>query len=108
MLDFTVNLTSLGFEAGLSERERELVYLRSRSAGLTVSGCAHAVLAYELITLLRKKVNAENNCTAEAHLSVGILGGGHMGKQLAMALLHSSSLKPRHINISTKRPETLG
>ncbi|XP_050989275.1 NADP-dependent oxidoreductase domain-containing protein 1 [Labeo rohita] len=108
MLDLTLNLTSLGFEAGLGEGERELVYLRSRSAGLTVSGCAHAVFAYELFRILRKKVNAENGCTAKAHLSVGVLGGGHMGKQLAMALLHSSSLKPGHINISTKRPETLG
>ncbi|KAK9960061.1 hypothetical protein ABG768_010138 [Culter alburnus] len=108
MLDLTDNLNSLGFEAGLSEDEKELLYLRSRSAGLTVSGCAHAVFVYELFRLLRKKVNAEDVCTAKTHRSVGILGGGHMGKQLAMLLLRASSLKPRHINISTKRPETLG
>lgn len=53
MLDLTVHLSSLGFEAGLSEEEKELVFLRSRSAGLTVSGCAHAVFAYELLSLLR-------------------------------------------------------
>ncbi len=53
MLDLTVNLTSLGFEAGLSEDEKELVFLRSRSAGLTVGGCAHAVFAYKLLSLLR-------------------------------------------------------
>lgn len=53
MLDLTDNLNSLGFEAGLSEDEKELLYLRSRSAGLTVSGCAHAVFVYELFRLLR-------------------------------------------------------
>lgn len=53
MLDFTTNLNSLGFEAGLSEVEKELVFLRGRSAGLTVSGCAHAVFVYELFRLLR-------------------------------------------------------
>ncbi|XP_016129885.1 NADP-dependent oxidoreductase domain-containing protein 1-like [Sinocyclocheilus grahami] len=31
-----------------------------------------------------------------------------MGRQLATALLRASSLEPRHINISTRRPETLG
>lgn len=108
MLDFTTNLKSLGFEAGLSEAEKELLFLRSRSAGLTVSGCAHAVFVYELFRLLRKKLNAENGCTANTLLSVGILGGGHVGKQLAKLLLHSSDLKPCDINISTKRPETLG
>ncbi|KAK7141996.1 hypothetical protein R3I94_011634 [Phoxinus phoxinus] len=109
MLDFTTNLNSLGFEAGLSEVEKELLFLRSRSAGLTVSGCAHAVFVCELFRLLRKKLNAENGCTVpNTHLSVGILGGGHVGKQLAKLLLHSSDLKPCDINISTKRPETLG
>uniref|UniRef100_A0A671S610 NADP-dependent oxidoreductase domain-containing protein 1 n=2 Tax=Sinocyclocheilus anshuiensis TaxID=1608454 RepID=A0A671S610_9TELE len=106
MLDLTVNLTSLGFEAGLREDEKELVFLRSRSAGLTVSGCAHAVFAYKLLRLLRKKVNAENGCAA--NLCVGVVGGGLMGRQLATALLRASSLEPRHINISTRRPETLG
>uniref|UniRef100_A0A8C1I532 NADP-dependent oxidoreductase domain-containing protein 1 n=1 Tax=Cyprinus carpio TaxID=7962 RepID=A0A8C1I532_CYPCA len=108
MLDLTVNLSSLGFEAGVSEDEKELVFLRSRSAGLTVGGCAHAVFAYKLLRVLRKKVNAENGCAAEAHLCVGVVGGGLVGKQLATALLRAASLKPRHINISTRRPETLG
>ncbi|XP_051724977.1 NADP-dependent oxidoreductase domain-containing protein 1 isoform X2 [Ctenopharyngodon idella] len=108
MLDFTNNLNSLGFEAGLSEDEKKALFLRSRSAGLTVSGCAHAVFVCDLFRLLRKKLNDEDGCTSKTHLSVGILGGGHMGKQLAMLLLHASSLKPCHINISTKRPESLG
>ncbi|XP_067311168.1 NADP-dependent oxidoreductase domain-containing protein 1-like isoform X1 [Pseudorasbora parva] len=108
MLDLTVNLNSLGFEAGLNEDEKELLFLRSRSAGLTVSGCAHAVFVCELFGLLRKKLNSENGCTAKTHLSVGILGGGHVGKQLAKLLLHALILKPCDINISTKRPETLG
>ncbi|XP_059377074.1 NADP-dependent oxidoreductase domain-containing protein 1 isoform X1 [Carassius carassius] len=103
MLDLTVNLTSLGFEAGLSADERDLLSLRSRCAGLTVAGCAHAVFAYKLLSLLRMKVNAENT-----HLCVGVVGAGLMGKQLATALLRGSRLEPRHINISTRRPERLG
>lgn len=47
------NLNSLGFESGLTEEEKECVYLRSRSAGLTVSGCAHAVFLCQLVSLLR-------------------------------------------------------
>lgn len=108
MLDLTVNLSSLGFESGLSEDEKELLFLRSRSVGLTISGCAHAVFVCELFSLLRKKLNAENGCVTKAHLSVGILGGGNMGKQLAMALIRTSNLRSCDINLSTKRPETLG
>ncbi|XP_043118352.1 NADP-dependent oxidoreductase domain-containing protein 1 [Puntigrus tetrazona] len=107
MLDLTANLSSLGFEAGLGEDEKELVFLRGRSAALTVGGCAHAVFAYELLSLLRKSVNAENGA-AKAHLRVGVLGAGLAGKQLATALLRASSLRPHHFNISTRRPETLG
>ncbi|XP_052009247.1 NADP-dependent oxidoreductase domain-containing protein 1 [Xyrauchen texanus] len=107
MLDFTDNLDSLGFEAGLTEDEKMYLNLRSRSACLIVSGCAHALFVCELLNLLRKKLFAANGSSSKTHLSVGILGGGHMGKQLAMVLLHVSSLKPSNINISTKRPETL-
>ncbi|XP_056624723.1 protein TMED8 isoform X2 [Triplophysa dalaica] len=103
------NLNSLGFEAGLTEDEKECVCLRSRSAGLTVSGCAHAVFVCQLFSLLRKKLTfiSENGSSSKTHHCVGILGGGNMGKQLAMVLLRVSSLEPRDINISTKRPETL-
>ncbi|KAI7804770.1 putative NADP-dependent oxidoreductase domain-containing protein 1 [Triplophysa rosa] len=102
------NLNSLGFEAGLTEDEK-CVCLRSRSAGLTVSGCAHAVFVCQLFSLLRKKLTlvSENGSCSKTHICVGILGGGNMGKQLAMVLLRVSSLEPHDINISTKRPETL-
>lgn len=53
MLDLTENLKSLGFEAGLTDDEKESLYLRSRSAGLTVSGCAHAVFVCKLVRFLR-------------------------------------------------------
>ncbi|XP_055028115.2 NADP-dependent oxidoreductase domain-containing protein 1 isoform X1 [Misgurnus anguillicaudatus] len=105
MMDLTENLKSLGFEAGLTEDEKECLYLRSRSAGLTVSGCAHAVFVCQLVRLLRKKVS--ENVTSKTHLSVGIIGGGHMGKQLAIVLMHVNNIKPSDINISTKRPENL-
>ncbi|KAA0711418.1 NADP-dependent oxidoreductase domain-containing protein 1 [Triplophysa tibetana] len=103
------NLNSLGFEAGLTEDEEECVCLRSRSVGLTVSGCAHAVFVCQLFSSLRKKsiFISENGSSSKTQHCVGILGGGNMGKQLAMVLLRVSSLEPRDINISTKRPETL-
>ncbi|XP_065144705.1 NADP-dependent oxidoreductase domain-containing protein 1 [Paramisgurnus dabryanus] len=106
MVDLTENLKSLEFEAGLTENEKQCLNLRSRSAVLTVSGCAHAVFVCQLIRLLRKKLVSENDIS-KTHLSVGIIGGGHMGKQLAMVLMHIANIKPSDINISTKRPEIL-
>lgn len=40
-------------------------------------------------------------------LKVGIIGGGHIGKQLARALLELSGISSQNIHISTRRPETL-
>ncbi|XP_038865438.1 NADP-dependent oxidoreductase domain-containing protein 1 isoform X2 [Salvelinus namaycush] len=40
-------------------------------------------------------------------LTVGVLGGGHIGKQLVQVLLEKNGLKPSQINISSRRPETL-
>lgn len=41
-------------------------------------------------------------------LRVGILGTGHLGKQLCLALLEKTKIKPSHIKISTRRPELTG
>ncbi|XP_072546510.1 NADP-dependent oxidoreductase domain-containing protein 1 isoform X2 [Salminus brasiliensis] len=106
-MDLTMNLRSLGFEAGLSEPEKELVCLRSRSAGLTVCGCGHAGFLCRLATLVREKLNHFTKQSHRSGLNVGILGGGNIGKQLTKVLLSVPGLKPSNISISTKRPETL-
>lgn len=41
-------------------------------------------------------------------LRVGILGMGHLGKQLCLALLEKTKIKPSNIKISTRRPELAG
>ncbi|KAM4662156.1 NADP-dependent oxidoreductase domain-containing protein 1 [Discoglossus pictus] len=45
--------------------------------------------------------------TNSEHLRVGIIGGGHLGKQLALCLRDLSGLQAHDIRISTRRPETL-
>lgn len=44
----------------------------------------------------------------DGDLRVGILGMGHLGKQLLLALLEKTHIKPSHIKISTRRPELAG
>ena len=41
-------------------------------------------------------------------LKVGIIGGGHLGKQLAHTLLQFIPIPAENLRISTRRPETLG
>ncbi|KAM8736494.1 NADP-dependent oxidoreductase domain-containing protein 1 [Acanthopagrus schlegelii] len=94
------------FEAGLAENERGLVYLHARSAGLTLCGCAHAVFLCKLIQSLRSRI-ANGDCPGEhSDLCVGILGMGNMGRQLLLSLLQKSVIKPSHIKISSRRPES--
>ncbi|XP_036448517.1 NADP-dependent oxidoreductase domain-containing protein 1 [Colossoma macropomum] len=106
-MDLTINLNSLGFEAGLSEGEKELTFLRSRSAGLTVSGCGHAVFLCGLATTVREKLRYLTNKSRLPGLNLGIIGGGHVGKQLTKVLLTLPGFKSSNINISTRRPDTL-
>ncbi|KAL7992596.1 hypothetical protein Chor_016852, partial [Crotalus horridus] len=40
-------------------------------------------------------------------LKIGIIGGGHLGKQLARTLLHLGAISGKNIQISTRQPETL-
>lgn len=53
MVDVAADLSSLCFEAGLTDDEKQLVYLRARSAGLTFCGCVHAIFVCEQIHALR-------------------------------------------------------
>lgn len=41
-------------------------------------------------------------------LKVGIIGGGHLGKQLARTLLQLVPIPAESLRISTRRPEALG
>ncbi|XP_030248183.1 NADP-dependent oxidoreductase domain-containing protein 1 [Sparus aurata] len=94
------------FEAGLTENERGLVYLRARSAGLTLCGCAHAVFLCKLIQSLRSRTANRGSPGEDSDLCVGILGMGNMGRQLLLSLLQKSGIKPSHIKISSRRPES--
>ncbi|MCI4382663.1 hypothetical protein PGIGA_G00017560 [Pangasianodon gigas] len=106
-MDVTLNLKSLQFENGLSEEEKECAFLRSRSSALAVCGCAHAGFLCRLVALARDKLNHLTNKSDLQPVKVGIIGGGHMGKQLALLLLAIPGFKPSNINMSTKRPDTL-
>ncbi|XP_060789059.1 NADP-dependent oxidoreductase domain-containing protein 1 [Neoarius graeffei] len=106
-MDLTLDLKSLQFENGLSEEEKECVILRSRSSGLAVCGCAHALFLCRLMSLVRDKLNHLTNKSDLQTVKIGIIGGGHVGKQLALLLLTIPGFKPSNINISTKRPDTL-
>lgn len=52
-MDLTANLSSLSFESGLTDDEKNLLYLRTRSSALTASGCAHASFLVNLVHSLR-------------------------------------------------------
>ncbi|XP_045918973.1 NADP-dependent oxidoreductase domain-containing protein 1 [Micropterus dolomieu] len=111
MLDVVADLSSFSFEAGLTEDEKKLLHLRVRSAGLIFCGCAHAVFLCKLVHLLRcvmKSHTANRDSPGEdSDLRVGVLGMGQMGKQLLLSLLEKSGIKPSHIKISSRRPESV-
>ncbi|XP_067388709.1 NADP-dependent oxidoreductase domain-containing protein 1 [Emydura macquarii macquarii] len=114
MSDITVNLKSFQSECVVGESEQPLLCLKSRSKGLMVNACAHAVFFCKLLQALRQKeesgkvslISSKESMGGEG-LKVGIIGGGHAGKQLARALLELSGISVQNIHISTRRPETL-
>ncbi|KAM6917415.1 LOW QUALITY PROTEIN: NADP-dependent oxidoreductase domain-containing protein 1 [Lycodopsis pacificus] len=108
MVDVAADLSSLSFEAELTEDEKEFLYLRASSAGLTFCGCAHAAFLCRLVHSLRctikcPSVDRGSLASGDSDMCVGILGMGHMGKQLLLALLEKSGVKPSHIKISSQR-----
>ncbi|XP_031436256.1 NADP-dependent oxidoreductase domain-containing protein 1-like [Clupea harengus] len=111
MFDLTANLHCLQFEAGLTEEEKKIIYLRSRSAALTECSCAHALFYCKLAHCFRTNILMLNDFSSDAgaphQLTVGIIGGGHLGKQLARLIVESSGIKPPNIKVSSRRPETL-
>ncbi|XP_032356819.1 NADP-dependent oxidoreductase domain-containing protein 1 [Etheostoma spectabile] len=105
MADVSADLSSFSFETGLTEDEKELLYLRARSTGLTFCGCAHAAFLCKLVQSLRCIIKS-HTANEDSDLCVGILGMGHLGKQLLFFLLEKSGIKPSHIKISSRRPES--
>ncbi|XP_001508731.2 NADP-dependent oxidoreductase domain-containing protein 1 [Ornithorhynchus anatinus] len=114
------NLQSLQFEQGVGEEERPLLFLLGRFRGLMLQACAHAVFFCKLLRALRQTpgngpvslLPSPGACSKEKPLKeplkVGIIGGGHLGKQLAKALLQVACIPSWSLQVSTRRPDTLG
>uniref|UniRef100_A0A8C4VGE2 NADP-dependent oxidoreductase domain-containing protein 1 n=1 Tax=Gopherus evgoodei TaxID=1825980 RepID=A0A8C4VGE2_9SAUR len=112
MLDIMVNLKSFQSEHAVEKSEQPLLCLRSRCKRMMVNACAHAVFFCKLLHTLRQKESGKVSLMASKEsmgegLKAGIIGGGHIGKQLARALLELSGISAQNIHISTRRPETL-
>ncbi|KAI4804268.1 hypothetical protein KUCAC02_025902 [Chaenocephalus aceratus] len=110
--DLLADVRSFSFENPLTEEEKELLYLRARSAGLTFCGCAHASFLCKLVHSLRcliksRRANRDSSVAGEdSDLCVGIIGMGHMGRQLLTSLLEKSGIKPSQIKISSRTPDS--
>uniref|UniRef100_A0A8B9I0R5 NADP-dependent oxidoreductase domain-containing protein 1 n=1 Tax=Anser brachyrhynchus TaxID=132585 RepID=A0A8B9I0R5_9AVES len=113
MCDIAEPFTSFQADEAV-EGEEGLLYLTRRHKGLTVSACAHAIFFCRLLQLLcfprpRGTEEALPTSLLGSHgLKVGIIGGGHLGKQLARVLLALGRAPRPSIRISTRRPESLG
>ncbi|XP_043929844.1 NADP-dependent oxidoreductase domain-containing protein 1 [Protopterus annectens] len=117
--DIMANLASLQFEHGLTEDEKSLVHLRDHAIALTISTSVHAAFFCRLLSTVRQKITTGNAslttkvsklwspASSNNSIKVGIIGGGHIGKQLARVLLDVTDVPAAHIRISSRRPETL-
>ncbi|OBS79033.1 hypothetical protein A6R68_18572, partial [Neotoma lepida] len=113
------DLESLKFEYGIPEEERYWLYLKGRYRGLMIKGCAHAVFFCKLFCSLReilqetrravqpRAVSFGAAAAEDEMLKVGIIGCGHLGKQLANVLLKLVPIPAENLQISTRRPEAL-
>nr|XP_058148962.1 NADP-dependent oxidoreductase domain-containing protein 1 isoform X2 [Dasypus novemcinctus] len=118
-MDMLKDLESLQFEYGVPEESRTWLFLQGRFRGLMIKACAHATFFCKLFYVLRQSLY-ENQTSASLSpgssfsatpasepLKVGIIGGGHLGKQLAQVLLRFVPLPAESLRISTRRPEAL-
>ncbi|XP_029139298.1 NADP-dependent oxidoreductase domain-containing protein 1 [Protobothrops mucrosquamatus] len=113
MANIMANLKTFQPEYGIGTNE-PLFHLRSYAKGLMVNACAHALFFCKLLNATKQK---EENCKDapagsqpskdNQRLKIGIIGGGHLGKQLARTLLHLGAISGKNIQISTRQPETL-
>ncbi|XP_057587467.1 NADP-dependent oxidoreductase domain-containing protein 1 [Hippopotamus amphibius kiboko] len=117
-MDMLEDLETLQFEYGIQEEDCSWLYLLGRSHGLMTKACAHASFFCKLLRNLRKSLQEKQTsrcCLTELHedtpdgdeLKVGIIGGGHLGKQLAHTLLQLVPIPAESLRISTRRPEAL-
>ncbi|XP_077179449.1 NADP-dependent oxidoreductase domain-containing protein 1 [Paroedura picta] len=116
MADLMMNLESFQPDYGVETTEERFLYLRKSAKGLTVNACAHAVFFCQLIDATKQKKQAHENVplyskepqeTSLRSLKIGLIGGGHIGKQLARVLLELGGFPGKNIQISTRRPEIL-
>ncbi|XP_008055250.1 NADP-dependent oxidoreductase domain-containing protein 1 [Carlito syrichta] len=118
-MDMLEDLKSLQFESGIPEEDHIWLYLLGRSRGLIVEACAHATFFCKLLRNLRDLLhkNQTSRCLSSGSLNlatpdkkelkVGIIGGGHLGKQLARTLMQLVPVPAESLRISTRRPEAL-
>ncbi|XP_019495886.1 PREDICTED: NADP-dependent oxidoreductase domain-containing protein 1 [Hipposideros armiger] len=117
-MDMLEDLESLQFEYEMEEEDRNWLYLQGRFRGLMIKGCAHATFFCKLLCKLRQSLHEKQTPTDlvtgslddipdDDDLKVGIIGGGHLGKQLARVLLQLVPIPAERLRISTRRPETL-
>ncbi|XP_054828085.1 NADP-dependent oxidoreductase domain-containing protein 1 [Eublepharis macularius] len=116
MADLMQNLKTFQPDYGIDATEERLLHLRNYAKGLTVNACAHAVFFCELLEATKQKPEIHEDVPLYAQefkeenlrsLRIGIIGGGHIGKQLARVFLELSGFPGKNIQISTRRPETL-
>ncbi|MEJ1269573.1 NADP+ dependent oxidoreductase domain containing 1 [Cricetulus griseus] len=113
------DLESLKFECGIPEEERYWLYLHGRYRGLMIKGCAHAVFFCKVFSTLRELLHQSRRTIQpravsfdaadgeDGTLKVGIIGCGHLGRQLAKVLLKIVPIPAENLQISTRRPESL-
>ncbi|XP_036887227.1 NADP-dependent oxidoreductase domain-containing protein 1 [Sturnira hondurensis] len=120
-MDMLEDLEFLQFEHGIEEENRSWLYLQHRCQGLMIKGCAHATFFCKLLHNLRELLQEKQtsrypsteslaplaNTPDDDELKVGIIGGGHLGKQLARVLLRLVPIPAERLRISTRRPEAL-
>ncbi|XP_063149761.1 NADP-dependent oxidoreductase domain-containing protein 1 [Candoia aspera] len=113
MANIMANLKTFQPDYGIGMNE-PLFCLRFHAKGLMVNACAHALFFCKLLSATRPKEEGcedepagSQACKDNQRLKIGIIGGGHLGKQLARTLLHLGAISGKNIQISTRRPETL-
>nr|XP_030687749.1 NADP-dependent oxidoreductase domain-containing protein 1 [Globicephala melas] len=117
-MDMLEDLETLQFEYGIQEEDHSWLYLLRRSHGLMTKACAHATFFCKLLHNLRKSLQEKQTSRCrlaglredtpdDDALKVGIIGGGHLGKQLAHTLLQLVPIPADSLRISTRRPEAL-
>nr|XP_056707822.1 NADP-dependent oxidoreductase domain-containing protein 1 [Euleptes europaea] len=115
MADLMLNLKTFQPDYEIEATEEHLLHLRNYAKGLTVNACAHAVFFCQMLEDTKQKPEIEKvplyaQESKEKNLRslrIGIIGGGHIGKQLARVLLELGGFPGKNIQISTRRPETL-